>query len=370
MKSFYDEIKKYNWEEVKASIYSKTEVDVQQALAKENASLEDFKALVSPAADAYLEQMAVMSQQRTQKRFGKTLQIYIPLYLSSYCTNGCVYCGFNHSNKLDRKLLSKEELRKEISYIRAIGFEHILLVTGEDHRYAGVDYLAEMMEEIQADFANISIEVQPLETDEYKRLRDFKLNSVYLYQETYHEERYKLYHPSGKKSNYQYRLESPDRICEAGVHKVGLGVLLGLEDWRTESFFTAMHLQYLEKNYWQSKYSISFPRLRPHTGGFEPNYPVSQRNLSQLLFAYRIFDEQVELSLSTREGAPYRDNILKLGPTVYSAGSKTNPGGYAASKDSLEQWSVNDDRPAEMIVDMIKSKGYEVVWKDWDPILQ
>ena len=143
-----------------------------------------------------------------------------------------------------------------------------------------------------------------------------------------------------------------------------------MEDWRTEAFFVALHLQYLEKNYWQSKYSISFPRLRPHTGGFEPNYPLSQRNLSQLLFAYRIFDEQVELSLSTRESAPYRDNILKLGPTSYSAGSKTNPGGYAAAQESLEQWTVNDDRPTEMIVDMIKSQGYEVVWKDWDLALQ
>ncbi|MFO7867844.1 MAG: 2-iminoacetate synthase ThiH [Bacteroidales bacterium] len=370
MKSFYNELIKYNWEEVKTSIYNKTRDDVLNALSKENPTAEDFKALISPAADSLLEQMAHISMHKTQKRFGKTMQLYIPLYLSNYCTNGCVYCGFNHANKLERKILSADELRTEIKYIRDIGFKHILLVTGEDSRYSNVDYLAQMMDSIKDDFANISIEVQPLETEEYARLRDYKLNAVYVYQETYNESRYKKYHPSGKKSDFRYRLETPDRACKAGVHKVGLGALLGLEDWRTEAFFIALHLQYLEKNYWQSKYSISFPRLRPHTGGFEPNYPVSERNLSQLLFAYRIFDEQVELSLSTRESAAYRDNILKLGPTIYSAGSKTNPGGYAATKKSLEQWTVNDNRPTEMIANMIKSHDYEVVWKDWDSILQ
>ncbi len=368
--SFYEEIKKYNWQQVSEQLYRKTGADVTRALARDKLTLDDFQALVSPAAEPFLEQMAQKSRQLTQKRFGKTIQMYIPLYLSNACTNSCVYCGFNHSNRFARTILSLEEVQAEARKIKELGFEHILLVTGEDDKRCGVDYLGQMMEWLHQSFSLISIEVQPLKTLEYQQLKNQGLHTVYIYQETYNEANYKNYHPSGRKSNYRYRLETPDRLGQAGVHKIGLGCLLGLEDWRVDSFFTALHLSYLEKKYWQTKYSLSFPRLRPHAGTFTPRYHVSQRNLVQLICAYRLFNEQLELSLSTREEPRFRDHMLKLGPTSFSAGSKTNPGGYSGGSNTLEQFAVHDDRPPAEIAHTIRQNGYEVVWKDWDQIMQ
>ncbi len=368
--NFYDEIQKYNWEEVSEQIYTKSSADVKIALAKNKLELSDFQALISPAAQPYLELMAQKSMQLTQKRFGKTIQFFIPLYLSNACTNTCVYCGFNHNNNFDRKILTKEEVIDEAKKISDLGFEHILLVTGEDNHRCGVSYIGEMMQVVKKYFSLVSVEVQPLKTEEYKELSNHGLNTVYVYQETYNETNYKKYHPTGKKSNYRYRLETPERLGEAGVHKIGLGCLLGLEDWRVDSFFTALHLQFLEKTYWKTKYSISFPRLRPHAGKYQPNHTTSQKDLLQLICAYRLFNEQVEISLTTRESPAFRDNMLKLGVTTFSAGSKTNPGGYSGGDESLEQFSVNDDRSPREIADMIKRNGYEVVWKDWDSFMQ
>lgn len=370
MSTFYNEIQNYNWSEVSEQVYSKTAEDVKRALAKDKLNLSDFQALISPAAEPYLELMVQKSMQFTQKRFGKTIQLYIPLYLSNACNNTCIYCGFNHKNTFERTILTKQDVLAEAKEIKEQGFEHILLVTGEDGKRCGVSYIQEMMDALKEMFALISIEVQPLKTEEYKRLTSSGLNTVYIYQETYNQENYKIYHPAGKKSDYQYRLETPDRLGQAGVHKIGLGCLLGLEDWRIDSFFTALHLNYLEKKYWQTKYSISFPRLRPHAGSFQPNVETSQKELVQLIAAYRLFNEHVELSLSTREEPKFRDNMLKLGATSFSAGSKTNPGGYASDDDTLEQFSVHDDRSAKEIAVMVKQKGYEVVWKDWDSFMQ
>ena len=368
--SFYNEIKKYDWDEIGHQIDSKTKIDVENALQKTTLHLDDFQALISPAAESYLEEMAQKSKSISQQRFGKCMQMYIPLYLSNSCTNHCVYCGFNHSNKFERTILNEEELQKESKKIKELGFEHILLVSGEDQLKCGSDYLSRMMDVIKNDFALISLEAQPLEAEEYKKLRTKKLNTVYIYQETYRESTYKNYHPKGKKSNYKYRLETPDRLGKAGIHKIGLGCLLGLEDWRIDTFFTALHLQYLERNYWKSKYSISFPRLRPHAGAFEPRFETSEKDLLQLICAYRLLNPHVEISLSTRERAFFRDHALQLGPTSYSAGSKTNPGGYSNESESLEQFSVNDDRTPQEIAKMIQENQYEVVWKDWDQFMQ
>ncbi|MDA3883885.1 MAG: 2-iminoacetate synthase ThiH [Bacteroidales bacterium] len=368
--SFYNEIQAYNWDKISEQIYSKTAVDVELALSKEKLTIADFQALVSPAAAPYLKQMVQKSMQLTQKRFGKTIQMFIPLYISNSCSNNCVYCGFNHENDFERTILTIEEVVKEAEEIKKQKFEHILLVTGEDSRTCGADYIQKVMEALKDKFALISIEVQPLKTEEYKTLAAHGLNTVYVYQETYNEANYKKYHTAGMKSNYQHRIETPDRIGQAGVHKIGLGCLLGLEDWRVDSCFTALHLEYLERTYWQTKYSISFPRLRPHAGSFEPNFKTSQKDLVQLIAAYRLFREQVELSLSTREEPKFRDNMLKLGATSYSAGSKTNPGGYGQEQESLEQFSVHDDRSPAEIAQMVQENGYEVVWKDWGSFMQ
>ncbi len=358
-----------NWKETKDSIYTKTAKDVENALSSEKKTLEDFKAMISPAAVPYLEQMAQLSSELTKKRFGKTIQMYAPMYLSNECNNICTYCGFSFDNKVLRKTLTDKEILQEVEAIKEHQFNHILLVTGEANRTVHVDYFKNAVELIKPHFANISIEVQPLETKEYKELHDSGVYSVLIYQETYHEEVYKEYHPKGKKSNFQYRLETPERVGDSEIHKIGLGVLLGLEDWRTDSLFCAMHLEFLQNKYWKTKFSISFPRLRPAEGSIEPNVIVSDKELAQLIFAYRIFNENVELSLSTRESENFRNNILSLGITSMSAGSKTNPGGYAVAPESLEQFEISDERSAKEISDLICSAGYEPVWKDWDHAL-
>jgi len=367
--SFTDIHSRYSWEEETQSILLKTDADVERALSAEKCTLEDFKALISPAAEKYLEAMAQKSRQFTLKRFGKTIQLYIPLYLSNECANGCIYCGFNCLNKINRCTLSKEQVMEEVRVIKSMGFEHLLLVTGEHPTHCGIDYIEEIIALIKPHFASLSVEVAPMDLEDYHRLTNHGLNTVYIYQETYNKAKYPFYHPKGKKSNFEYRLETPDRLGKAGIHRIGLGCLLGLEDWRTDSFFTALHLNYLEQKYWQTKYSISFPRLRPHAGSFEPNFPVNDRQLVQLICAYRIFNSELEISLSTRENPVFRNNMVGLGVTNMSAGSKTEPGGYTQPNKELKQFEVSDDRNPVEIEKMIKAKGYETVWKDWDQCL-
>lgn len=357
----------YDWNEIKESIYSKNALDVVRTLEKKGPrDLEDFKALISPAAASYLEEMAQLSQQMTLKRFGKTIQMYIPMYLSNECQNICTYCGFSQDNPIPRKTLNKRELLKEIEVIKGYGYDHILLVTGEANKTVGMDYFRQALEVIKPHFSHISMEVQPLDEHEYKELSELGVNTILVYQETYHKEDYKKHHPKGKKSKFDYRIDTPDRLGAAGIHKIGLGVLIGLEDWRTDSFLCAAHLDYLERTYWQTKYSISFPRLRPFSGGLDPKVEMTDRELVQLICAYRIFNEEIELSLSTRESETFRNNVIKLGITSISAGSKTDPGGYSCKDNALEQFEISDERSPEQIAEMIRKVGYEPVWKDWD----
>lgn len=347
-------------------IYSSTKAQVETALHARKRTLDDFCALISPAAATYLEPMAQLSRQLTQQRFGKTMQLYIPLYLSNECQNICTYCGFSYDNKLARKTLTGADILREIAVIRDMGYDHVLLVTGEAAQTVGIDYFQKILPLISPHFSNISMEVQPMDEADYASLIPLGLHAVLVYQETYHREDYKKHHPKGRKSNFDYRLDTPDRLGRAGIHKMGLGVLIGLEDWRTDSFFTALHLQYLEKTYWKSRYSISFPRLRPFQGGLCPKVEMNDRELVQLICAYRLFNQEVELSLSTREHARFRDHVMQLGITTMSAGSRTNPGGYASAPQSLEQFEISDERSAQEIAEMISRKGYEPVWKDWD----
>ena len=372
MSNFYNILSQHSWDDIKESIYSKTFEEAKEALhKKEFRTLEDFKALISPAAEPLLEEMAQLSRQLTLKRFGNTVQMYVPLYLSNECQNICTYCGFSLHNKIKRTTLGDAQIIKECEAIKDLGYDHVLLVTGEANKTVGVEYLQHAIRLVKPYFANISIEVQPLEQNEYELLIEEGLYAVLVYQETYHEEEYKTHHTKGRKSNYEYRIDTPERLGRAGIHKIGLGCLIGLEDWRTDSFYTAMHLNYLEKKYWQTRYSISFPRLRPAEGILEPKSVMSDKQLVQLICAYRIFKEDVELSISTRENASFRNNIFRLGITSMSAGSKTNPGGYAVfpEKESLEQFEIDDKRSAKEIAEMLKQNGYEAVWKDWDKAL-
>jgi 2-iminoacetate synthase len=366
MNSFSEIFPSYSWDGIVQSIYGKKSADVEAALSKNKRGPEDLKALLSPAAAPFLEQMAALSRQLTLKRFGKTMQMYAPLYLSNECQNICTYCGFSFDNKIKRKTLSDEEILKEAGALKTMGYDHVLLVTGEANETVGVNYLKNAIRLLRPHFSNISIEVQPLDQHEYEELITEGLHTVLVYQETYHQADYKKHHPKGKKSNFNYRLDTPDRLGKSGIYKMGLGVLIGLEDWRVDSFFTALHLDHLERSFWQSRYSISFPRLRPAEGVLKPKIEISDRELVQLICAWRIFNEEIELSISTRESETFRDNIIRLGITSMSAGSKTNPGGYAVEKDSLEQFEIDDSRSPAEISRMLSRNGYETIWKDWD----
>ncbi|WP_136667183.1 2-iminoacetate synthase ThiH [Flavobacterium sp. H122] len=366
MTTFKTLFENYDWDTIQSKIYRTTETEVRNSLARSKRTLDDFLVLISPAAQPFLEQMAQMSHQLTKKRFGKTIQMYAPMYLSNECQNICTYCGFSLDNKIKRKTLTDKEIELETAELKKAGFDHVLLVTGEANYTVNINYFLNAVEQIKNDFANISVEVQPLSQEEYEQLHQAGVHTVLVYQETYHQEVYKQYHPKGKKSNFDFRLETPDRIGKSGIHKIGLGVLLGLEDWRTDSFFNALHLDYLQKTYWQSKYSVSFPRLRPAEGIIEPNFIMEDRDLLQLICAYRLWNEDLEISISTRENEKFRDNIIPIGVTAMSAGSKTNPGGYAVDVESLEQFETSDERSAEEIAGIISQKGYEPVWKDWD----
>ncbi len=366
---FSEELLKYNWDDTTAAIAAKTAADVERALQKEHCDVDDFMALISPAAEPYLEPMAQLSRKYTEARFGRTMSMFIPLYITNSCTNSCVYCGFHVANKMRRTILTPEEIVQEYKAIKRLGpFENLLIVTGENPAKAGVPYLAKALDLAKPFFANLKIEVMPLATEEYEELTHHGMNGVICFQETYHRENYKTYHPRGMKSNFEWRVNGFDRMGMAGVHSIGMGVLIGLEkEWRTDLTMMARHLRYLQKHYWRTKYSVNFPRMCPaENGGFQPNCIMSDRELAQLTFAMRIFDHDVDISYSTRERADYRDHMATLGVTTMSAGSKTEPGGYFTYPQALEQFEVSDPRTVDEVVAGLKRVGVEPVWKDWD----
>jgi len=356
------------WDVISEKISSITRNQVAQAINREGrGGLEDFTALLSPiAASEFLEPMARLSHSLTQKRFGKAIRLFAPLYLSNECNNVCDYCGFSLGNKIVRKTLNQAELLREAGILKKMGFDHVLLVTGESTRKVGLDYINQSLSTLRPYFSNLSIEVQPLQQEEYAVLKSSGLHAVLVYQETYNQESYAQHHLKGKKSNFEWRLATPDRLGKAGVHKIGLGCLFGLtKDWRADAFFAGHHMDYLQRKYWRTQYSMSFPRLRPCAGEIPPEVSLADRDLVQLICAFRIFNHELEISISTRESSELRDHLLPLGVTTMSAGSKTNPGGYGED-ESLEQFEISDSRSVSEVSLQLQRSGYDVVWKDWD----
>lgn len=362
----------YDFAGLARTIGEKTPADARRALDRARQglagqeTLDDFAALLSPAAEPLLEEMAQLSHRLTVERFGRTVQLYAPLYLSNVCANICTYCGFSAQNRIPRKVLDDAEIIAEAEALRALGFDHVLLVTGETGR-VGRAYLSHALQLLRPHFSSLSIEVQPLPESDYAALAVDGLSAVLVYQETYDSEAYRRYHLSGPKADMIHRLDTPDRLGRAGIKKIGLGALYGLSDWRADAWFVGLHLRYLEKRYWRTRYSISFPRLRPHEGGEIGVTPFGERDLVQALCAFRLLSPEVELSLSTREGAAFRDRAFRLGFTSMSAGSRTNPGGYASAPDSLEQFAIDDGRSPAEVAAFLRNEGYEPLWKDWDP---
>ena len=368
--TFYDAFSTLDWDALKQLIADCGRSDVTNALArKRQLSLKDFAALISPAAEPYLETMAQKSAQLTRKRFGRTLQLFAPLYLSNKCQNICTYCGFSMNNPIRRITLTESELHSEAQALRDMGFKHILLVTGEAPRTVGVEYFKQALSIMEQYFDHLSIETQPLEMHEYAELKKYGLDAVLVYQETYNRVAYAKYHLRGNKQNFIHRLETPDRLAQAGIYKIGLGALIGLEDWRTDALITAHHLRYMQQYYWRSRYSISFPRLRPCEGEQQPVSEITDRQLVQLICAWRLLSPEIELSLSTREEPFLRDHIFPLGITIVSAASSTQPGGYSQQnnvnkKERLQQFETADQRCVTDIAAAIKRAGLETVWHD------
>ena len=368
MTTYNEYFSSVKWDVISEKISSITRNQVAQAINREGrGGLEDFTALLSPiAASEFLEPMARLSHSLTQKRFGKAIRLFAPLYLSNECNNVCDYCGFSLGNKIVRKTLNQAELLREAGILKKMGFDHILLVTGESTRKVGLDYINQSLSTLRPYFSNLSIEVQPLQQEEYAVLKSSGLHAVLVYQETYNQESYAQHHLKGKKSNFEWRLATPDRLGKAGVHKIGLGCLFGLtKDWRADAFFAGHHMDYLQRKYWRTQYSMSFPRLRPCAGEIPPEVSLADRDLVQLICAFRIFNHELEISISTRESSELRDHLLPLGVTTMSAGSKTNPGGYGED-ESLEQFEISDSRSVSEVSLQLQQSGYDVVWKDWD----
>jgi 2-iminoacetate synthase len=366
---------------------------VRQALDEPRPALADFARLISPAAAPCLEEMALRSQALTRRRFGKVMRLFAPLYLSNECVNNCKYCGFSRDNPIARVTLSVEDVLREARALRQQGFRNILLVAGEHPKFVSGPYLADCIRALHAEVPGISLELAPMETEDYIPLVQAGADGLVVYQETYDRAVYARMHTAGPKRNFDWRLQTPERAYAAGFRRLGISPLYGLGDWRREAICVAAHAQYLLRHCWKAQLTISLTRLRPCAGEFQPPAPMSERDLVQLVCALRLLLPDAGLVLSTRESATMRNGLIPLGITMISAGSHTEPGGYTgAGREKLHQtlrgrmvelaagaseWAsgatgqfdIADDRSPDQVAELLRRLGYEPVWKDWDAAL-
>ena len=347
------------------------EADVRAALACEDPSVREFAILISRAAGAMLEPMAQRAQALTRRHFGRTIGLYAPLYLSNYCDGGCAYCGFAADRDGSRRKLGAEERRVELEALHAMGLEEVLLLTGERGKEAGFEYLLESVVQAAEYFHRVTVEAFAMSREEYARLAGAGCTGVTLYQETYHPETYARMHRWGVKKDYAYRLDAPARALAGGIRTVGLGVLLGLGDSRYDLLALFQHLTALRKRFWQGGFAISFPRLRPEAGGYEPTIPVDDRMLARVIFAFRICLPDVPLVLSTRESPAFRDGMAGVGICRMSVASRTCVGGYTEEAPSTGgQFEVSDTRDVEAFCAALRARGLQPVFKNWDATLR
>jgi 2-iminoacetate synthase len=376
-----------------------TATTVREAILKPKLSLADFAALISPAGGGLLETMGRRAHVMTQQRFGKVIRLFAPLYLSNECINNCKYCGFSRDNPILRVTLSIDEVKREAQALLDQGFRNLLLVAGEHPKFVSNNYLRDCIAALHSEWPGISLEVGPMETEEYRPLVQAGADGLVVYQESYHRGIYDEMHTAGPKKNFDWRLETPERAYSAGFRRLGIGALYGLADWRVEALSVAAHADYLLRNCWKASVTISLPRLRPCAGEFQPLTHMTDRELAQLICAFRLMFPDVGLVLSTRESPKLRDGLIPLGITMISAGSHTEPGGYTgAGKENIHhtekgrivalasgssewaaisgqatnatgQFQIADERSAPEVADLLRKLGYEPVWKDWDAAL-
>jgi len=343
--------------------------DIISAINRENPSVDDLAMMLAADADPFIEQMAQKAQAITRRRFGKTISLYVPLYLSNYCPGGCIYCGFGSDRNQHRRKLETGEIAGELAALKEKGFEDVLLLTGDRTPQADFDYLLDGVSMAAQQFHNVSIETFAMTRDEYAALVDAGCTGVTIYQETYDREVYDRIHPHGPKRDYEFRFEAPARAMEAGMRMVGMGVLYGLADPIRDSISLFKHVDSLRRRYWRSGVQVSFPRIRPQQGGFQPAQAVGDRLLARIIFAFRICLPDVGLVLSTRESGSFRDGTAGVGITRMSAASRTTVGGYAAEDDTAGgQFDISDERDVQEICSVLEEKGLCPVFKDWDSV--
>lgn len=313
-----------------------------------------------------MDELLEKARRLTLQRFGRVIQLYAPLYLSNECVDTCTYCGFSRMNKIPRKTLTVDEAVAETNFLISEGFRHVLYVAGEHPVHVSPDYLEEVIRRVRPRLSSISIEVAPFDEKVYRRLIEAGLEGVVLYQETYDPQRYAAVHLAGPKKSYERRMASAEEAAKAGIRQLGMGILLGLADWRHDAAALVEHLRRLRKRYWQTEFTISLPRLRPCASDFNTPHPVSDHEFLQLIAALRLALPDVGLVLSTRESPELRDRLIGLGITRMSAGSRTEPGGYLHPDQTLKQFEIEDRRSPEEVARAIREKGYEPVWKDWE----
>ena len=327
-----------------------------------------LSAMLAPDASSSLEALAAESRAITLRRFGRTMTLYAPLYLSNYCSSGCVYCGFASDRKTVRHRLEPDETERELTAMKRLGISDVLLLTGERTAAADFDYLRQSVEIAAKEMQRVSVEAFPMSVGEYRALADCGCTGITIYQETYNRERYEALHRWGPKKDFIDRLETPSRALEGGIKNVGLGVLLGLSDPVEDALCLYRHLRHLGRTWWRAGMSLSFPRMRPQTGGYEPPFPVDDTLLARMIFAFRIALPDTELVLSTRESAAYRDGMSSLGITRMSIESRTTVGGYhETEKKEKGQFEIFDDRTAIEFCAALRKQNIEPVFKNWDP---
>ncbi len=344
-----------------------TEGDVRRLLGKDRMETSDLIPLISPAALPLLPQIREKAAVLKKMHFGKTVRIYMPLYVSSYCINNCLYCGFRTASRSERKRLTQKEVLKDAEVIKSHGVDSLLLVTGEDPKFISIEFLGNTIRELKKTFSYVSLEIYPMDVEGYRELFNAGAHGLTIYQETYDRELYSELHPSGPKRDYDYRLDAPARAAKAGFYNIGIGALLGLYDWRIEAVSIAAHAIWLKKHFWKSKIQFSFPRITPIEGGFNVPSPVSDLALEQMMLAFRMLFPENDIVISTRENCEFRSRAVQTCANQMSAGSSVVPGGYSSpEKGILGQFDRRDTRTVRQVKNDLKKLGLEAVFKDWD----
>ncbi len=365
--SFLEQMLEYESFDFKMYFNSVTARDVQRSLATEKLRVQDLLNLLSPVAADFLEPMAQKASTITRQYFGRTIGLFAPLYISDYCTNQCTYCGFNTQAKFKRNKLTLEQIEQEAGMIAKDGIRHILVLTGEAPAKTPLSYLTATVGILKKHFSSIALEIFPMDEDGYKALIDAGADSLTVYQEVYNRKIYKKVHPGGKKADYNWRLLTPERGAKAGFRAVNIGTLFGLGDPMAEAFIAGLHAKYLEKTFPQVEVSLSLPRMTKTEGGISPRHILADIEFVQCMLAWRLYMPRLGITISTRESAAFRNRLIHLGATRYSAGSKTDVGGYSQDhEDSTVQFEVTDTRTVEEVTRMIRQSGYQPIFKDWE----